>query len=119
MHAETHICHFRSSSEEVEWERTPQLKFEALQNLLLHLQNLRLCKGIVCDVGKVPHLWSVHLFVFTGHQHCGNANKLQLPARHLLDLQHRRKQLLRYRSQTQRQSCSEQSPEESGPGWQL
>lgn len=91
IHATTHIGHFGSSSEEVQRKRTPELKLEGLQNHLLHLQNLSLCKGVVSDVGEVSDLWSVHLLVFTGHQHGGHTDELQLPARDRLDLQHRGK----------------------------
>lgn len=71
-------------------KRTSQLELERLQNHLLHLQDLRLGEGVVCDVGEVSDLWSVHLLVFTGHQHGGHTHQLQLPARDRLDLQRSR-----------------------------
>ncbi len=73
----TYTGHLGCPSEEVQWKRTSKLKIKAPQNHLLHLQNLRLCECVVCDVGEVSNLRSVHLLVFTGHQHGCHANKLQ------------------------------------------
>lgn len=82
----THVAHFGIAAEEVQWERPSQLELDGPQDHPLHLQDLTLGVGVVCDVRKVAHLWGVHLLELAGHQHGSDAGQLQFSARHRLEL---------------------------------
>mmetsp|Transcript_35877 Transcript_35877/g.60452 ORF Transcript_35877/g.60452 Transcript_35877/m.60452 type:complete len:301 (-) Transcript_35877:261-1163(-) len=67
---------------EVEWRRDGQVEPKAVENLLLHVQDLLTVVRLVGDVHKVADLGRPNLFIFCCKKHGGHTNKLQVLSAH-------------------------------------
>ena len=64
-----------------------QVEPERVQHLLFHLQDLLARVRAIADVNKVAHLRRPDLFILARHQHRGDADELQVFARHGFQLE--------------------------------
>lgn len=60
---------------------------KGFEDCLLHLENLALGVGTIADVDEVPELGRVDLLVLGSKEKGGDANELQLGARHSLSVE--------------------------------
>ena len=65
----THVACSGVASKEMKTERVAETVVQYFQHATLHTADILTAVGLVSDVDKVLHCWSVHLLVLASNQH--------------------------------------------------